>query len=156
MMNTTKILESEIKNLKISSLPSRPTAPSAFGGKGYTAKDMKEAFDRLPLYIIERFNMLLSDIASVGDGSLSSEIPTGISNSHTLAKLFEDICDGSFASYLSMGDESLAQMKTRLLLEAEEINEKLSFFLGHLSDTVIDGSSPLSRSIENGEVTALD
>ena len=154
MMNTTKILDSEIKELKISSLPSRPTAPSAFGGKGYTAKDMKEAFDRLPLYIIERFNMLLSDIASVGDGSLCSDIPTGIYDSHTLAQLFEDICNGGFASYLSMGDETLEEMKVRLLAEADEIKEKLLICFEHISDKVIDGSSPSSRSKSTGEVIA--
>ena len=50
-MKTTKILDSEIANLKISSLPSRPTAPTAFGGNGYSAKEMKEFFDKLPLFI---------------------------------------------------------------------------------------------------------
>ena len=61
-MNTEKITESEIEELKISSLPSRPTAPPSFGGKGYTAKEMKEAFDKLPLFIIERLNSLIDDI----------------------------------------------------------------------------------------------
>ena len=55
----------------MSSLPTRPTAPSAFGGSGYTATEMKAAFDRLPLKIIERFNLLLSEIEN---GTLTEEI----------------------------------------------------------------------------------
>ena len=61
-MNTKKILDSEIESLKVSSLPTRPTAPTAFGGSGYTASEMKAAFDRLPLRIIEGFNSLLTEI----------------------------------------------------------------------------------------------
>ena len=61
-MNTTKILDSEIDALKVASLPTRPTAPTAFGGSGYTASEMKAAFDRLPLRIIEGFNSLLTEI----------------------------------------------------------------------------------------------
>ncbi len=61
-MNTTKITNSEIDALKVASLPTRPTAPTAFGGKGYTATEMKEAFDKLPLRIIEEFNSLIDEI----------------------------------------------------------------------------------------------
>ena len=66
-MNTQKITDSEISELKISSLPSRPTAPPSFGGRGYTAKEMKEAFDRLPLFIIERLNSLIDDVEIIKD-----------------------------------------------------------------------------------------
>lgn len=60
-MSSPLIEESEIKDLLVSSLPTRPTAPSAFGGKGYTVSEMKEAFDKLPLFIIEKFNSLIND-----------------------------------------------------------------------------------------------
>ncbi len=62
---TTKILPSEIADLKIASLPTRPTAPTTFGGMGYSAADMKAAFDALPLFIIERLNALIDDVASL-------------------------------------------------------------------------------------------
>ncbi|MBQ7314885.1 MAG: hypothetical protein IJW83_02640 [Clostridia bacterium] len=62
---TTKILPSEIADIKIASLPTRPTAPTSFGGKGYTASDMKAAFDRLPLFIIERLNALIDDVTEL-------------------------------------------------------------------------------------------
>lgn len=63
-MKTNKITDSEIESLKIASLPTRPTAPTAFGGKGYTATEMKAAFDRLPLRICEAFNSLIDDVES--------------------------------------------------------------------------------------------
>ena len=63
-MTTNKITDSEIESLKVGSLPTRPTAPTAFGGRGYTATEMKAAFDKLPLKIIEEFNALIDDIAS--------------------------------------------------------------------------------------------
>jgi hypothetical protein len=50
--------------LRIASLPTRPTAPTYLGGKGFTATEMKEAFDLLPSLIAERYNSLLEDIES--------------------------------------------------------------------------------------------
>ena len=70
-MNTKKITDSEIESLKVASLPTRPTAPTAFGGKGYTATQMKEAFDKLPLRIIEEFNLLIEEI---GNGALAEAL----------------------------------------------------------------------------------
>ena len=119
-MTTKRITEEEIAELSVSSLPTRPTAPKAFGGRGYTAADMKGAFDRLPLFIIERFNLLLEDIASFGAGSLSSSIPTGIREGHTLKDLFEDILGGEAASYIKVGGVSLAE-------KLSEIEERLDF-----------------------------
>ena len=105
-MKTKKITESEIKDLKIASLPTRPTAPSAFGGRGYTAEDMKAAFDKLPLIAISRLNSLIDDVA--GEDGIVTSIPTGLSEGHTLAELFADIVSGAFAEYLMVGGRSLA------------------------------------------------
>ncbi len=106
-MKAKKILNSDIKELLISSLPSRPTAPRAFGGRGYTAEEMKKAFDRLPLFIIERYNELLNDIYAIGEDSLASNIPTGIKDGHTLNALFEDVKSGELATYFSFFGKSL-------------------------------------------------
>lgn len=151
-MNTTKILDSEISGLKIASLPSRPTAPTAFGGKGYTSTEMKAAFDKLPLFIIKRFNMLLEDVSAEGEGSLASEIPTGISDGHTLSDLFSDVISGELPFYLSMGEESLLEMKERLRREMASADERIDFCLLHMSDSILDGSYPQDRIIESGEV----
>lgn len=108
-MNTQKILESEIRDLKIASLPRRPTSPTAYGGEGYTAQDMKAAFDRLPLFLVERLNSLIDDIEREDEGKISESIKTGLFELHTLADFFADIKNGSLASYLTVGDVSLVE-----------------------------------------------
>ena len=119
-MRSKKILNSEIESRRVSSLPTRPTAPSAFGGAGMTSTQLKEAFDSLSLLIIERFNLLIGDVTQLGDDSLSGAVPTGISAGHTLADLFADIKNGTFASYLSVGDRSL---ESTLLSLSERIKK---------------------------------
>ena len=150
-MNATKILNSEIAGLKISSLPSRPTAPSAFGGRGYTTLQMKEAFDKLPLFIVERFNTLLEDIGSTDENSLAAAIMTGISEGHSLKELFGDITDGELIEYLWLGSESLGDFYRRALelltTHASEIENIYSI----LNEKNIDCGTPLMRSAE-GEV----
>ena len=73
-MTCKKITDSEISERLVASLPTRPNAPSSFGGRGYSAAEMKSAFDRLGLLIAERFNALLDDIQS---GSLAAELRVG-------------------------------------------------------------------------------
>ncbi len=138
-MNTKKILDSEIANMKIASLPSRPTAPTAFGGRGFTAKDMKEAFDKLPLFIVEKFNTLIDDISANGENSIAGAIPTGLSVGHTLANLFEDIKTGEFADILSVGDGTLSEYILLLADKITEINEAV----GNFPSTVITSNGNL-------------
>lgn len=107
-MKTQKITEEEIQDMKISSLPTRPTAPSSLGGRGYTSREMRGAFDKLSLYIIKRFNMLLEDVCAVGENSMAGAIKTEISEGHSLANMFSDIPSGRFSEYLSVGEVSLA------------------------------------------------
>ena len=108
-MLTTKIRNSDIAQMKVASLPSRPTAPTTFGGKGYTAAQLKEAFDRLPLYLVEKFNSLLDDISALGPDSLAAAIPTGLREGHTLADFFSDIVCGTVTNYLLLeNEESIA------------------------------------------------
>ncbi len=122
----SKIIENEeIEQMKISSLPTRPTASSAFGGKGYTAAQMKAAFDRLPLFIIEKFNTLISDISDSGENSIANDIKTGIRNNHTLKELCEDITDGTLSSYLCVMGEPLGDVILSLKNEIEILKERL-------------------------------
>ena len=104
-MKATKILKTETEPISVSALPTRPTAPTALGGGGYSSRELKAAFDKLPLLIVERFNALLDDIS---DGSLVEEIQTGIKNGLTLGQLFRDIKNGNLASYFEINGESLA------------------------------------------------
>ena len=73
-MSCKKITDSEISERLVASLPTRPNAPTSFGGRGFSAAEMKSAFDRLGLLIAERFNALLDDIQS---GSLAAELRVG-------------------------------------------------------------------------------
>ena len=117
------MLTDEVTPLAVSSLPTHPTVPTGLGGKGYTSRDMKEAFDKLPMLIIERFNALIDDISAKGDNSLAAEIPTGLDDSHTLYSLFCDIKNGSFANYVSVGEVSLAAKIAELEAKIAAVEE---------------------------------
>lgn len=119
-MKSKKITDAEIADLKVASLPTRPSAPTSFGGKGYTSTEVKEAFDKLPLYIIQKYNELISDILGENGSSVSDEIKTGIKANHTLATLFADITSGNFASYVVTSGGTLEE---NLLEMRDDINK---------------------------------
>lgn len=112
-MKTKKITSGDISDKRVSSLPTRPTAPRAFGGIGYTASDMKEAFDKLPLYIIEKFNSLLDDFSAEPGDSVADEIKTGIGGG-SLRELFEDIISGAILKHIGYGDGTLEDFLIKL------------------------------------------
>ena len=125
-MKTVKITDEAIADMKIASLPTRPTAPSSFGGRGYTATEMKAAFDRLPLYITEVINSLLDDICSeVPEDGIAGAIETGLPDGQSLAELFSDIVSGKFATYLSVGGKSLSVQINELRSEINALKLKL-------------------------------
>lgn len=126
-MYAQKITDSEISANRIASLPTRPTASTAFGGKGYSAAEMKEAFDKLPLILIDRFNKLIDDIRRFDDEALTGDIPTGIDSGHNLKQMFSDIKGGEFAGYLKVGDESLATAIANLYNEIENIKSAFGY-----------------------------
>ena len=121
-MNTQKITQNEIAELLIASLPTRPNAPTSLGGRGYTATDMKAAFDRLPLYIIDRLNMLIDDISEVG--GVADEIKTDISEGHTLSELFSDIKSGKVLEYIGYGDTTLLDFLATLRSDVDTVMAK--------------------------------
>ena len=125
-MKTTKITESELAAKGVTSLPTRPNAPTAFGGTGLTAAELKAAFDALPILIAERLNLLIDDISAEHGASITSSIKTGIDPSHTLKELLDDIKGGAFITYLRAPDGSVADY---LLSLREDVN-KLANALG--------------------------
>ena len=122
-MKAKAVTEAEMAPLRVASLPTRPTAPAALGGKGYTAKEMKEAFDRLPELAIERINDLIDD---VGSGELAKSLATGITAAPTLAKLLSDLESGSLASYMGVFGTTLAAYLSKLREDVDEIKEELN------------------------------
>ena len=127
-MTIRKIYDEDIESLKVASLPSRPTAPTAFGGAGFTAKDMKGAFDRLPLFIISRLNELI-DLLSDSDGVIDI-IPSGIDEEHTLKDLTRDISSGRFSTYLSVLGEPLSEK----ILAINEKIERIEIMLASIDN----------------------
>ena len=125
-MNTTKILESEVESLKISSLPNRPTAEKKYGGAGLSAQEMKAAFDKLPIFIAERLNSLIDDIESEGDGKISESIKTGLDSGHCLSDFFADIKNGNLASYMALGDSTLVEKIYEMNAAIDAIKEQLN------------------------------
>lgn len=124
-MKAKKIYNSDIAKLLVSSLPSRPTAPRDMGGMGYGATEMKAAFDKLPLYIVEHYNALISDVEALGDSSLAAAIPTGIKEEHSLRDLFEDIRTGELAAYFGILGKSLLSHLISIYAEIDAIKEML-------------------------------
>lgn len=143
-MTTKKITESEISELKVASLPTRPTAPTAYGGRGYTAGEMKAAFDRLPLFIASRFNALLDDLFADDESSVAAAMPTGIKDGHTLRELFSDVTSGALAEYLNLDGEALTRFKHRLEDLFDEYAEKFAVIDEYMADGIIDGGTPLT------------
>ena len=119
-MNSKFINSTDYERLTVASLPSNPTAKVGFGGLGYSATEMKQAFDALPLFIIDRLNMLIADLSASPNESVSTAILTGIGErKHTLYDLFRDIINGNLAGYLAVGENTL-------VLEIAEIKERLA------------------------------
>ncbi len=73
-MSLRTISEQEMRTAGVSSLPARPMFPREMGGRGFTAAEMKEAFDRLPRLVAERYNELVDHVT---DGTYLSDIPYG-------------------------------------------------------------------------------
>ncbi len=128
-MKANKISDAEISNIKVSALPTRPTTPDAFGGSGYTASDVKAAFDKLPLYIIDRFNELIDDIKGENGGDLTDGIKTGINSTQTLREFFDDVVSGAICSYLAAPVGTLAEYLEALRKDVDAIASHLEISL---------------------------
>lgn len=124
-MQAKKILNSDVRGMLISSLPTRPTAPRSQGGRGYGVSEMKAAFDKLPLYIIERYNELIGDITREGCDSLAAAMPSGIKEGHSLFTLFDDVRTGELATYFSFLGKSLLSHVITLYAEIDKLHEAI-------------------------------
>ncbi len=124
-MTATKILNDEIKDMKIAALPSRPNAEARYGGYGYSATNMKAAFDALPLFIIKRYNALIDDIHA-SEGGISESIKSGISDGHTLSDFFDDVTSGALSSYLMLFEKTLSEHIRELYSRIEILEAALA------------------------------
>ena len=120
-----KITQEKVQELCVASLPTRPNAPANLGGGGLSSTEIKNAFDALTLSVIEKYNALIDAIGSVGEGSLASKVKTGISEEHTLENMFEDLKTGDFASYLMVGENTLAAEIAKIYVSLNQIKARL-------------------------------
>ena len=124
-MQSKKISESEVRSLKVSSLPTRPTAPAAFGGNGSSATEMKAAFDRFPEFILEKLNLLIDDLLKEGDASYVGSFKTGITGTHTLKRFFNELVNGGVANYLMVNGQTLQDNLNLIKSDLESIKRRL-------------------------------
>ena len=132
-MTTKKILTSEINASSVAALPDRPCADKEYGGSGFTAQEMKAAFDKLPLLGITRLNSLIDDIESEGVGRIGESIKTGIYTGQTLASFFSDLKNGALASYLAVGNSTLLEKIAALEESIATLTEKATYLEARLS-----------------------
>ena len=116
----------------MSSLPTRPTASTAFGGKGYSASEMKAAFDKLPLLLIDRYNKLIDDIKRTDSEAITASIPTNIYTGHNLQTMLYEIPTGEFAGYLKVGNDSLANTIANINSEIEYLKSTIDWLVSIL------------------------
>ena len=122
-MTTKKITDSEVAPLQIASLPTRPTAPTSFGGKGMTSVEMKEAFDKLPMLAISRLNELIDDVTS---GRIASAIPVlGTNKLDNLEELMYGIENGDLANAITVLGTPLSTSIGKILSDIDKIKRTL-------------------------------
>lgn len=124
-MNATKILDEEIKDIRISSLPTIPTAPSSFGGIGYSSVSMKYAFDRLSLFIIERFNLLIDDLSGT---AFADNVM--LTSTYSLKQLYTDIRNGNLADMIILLGKTLTTHIDELHTEVAQLRAELDALSG--------------------------
>ena len=120
-MNSKIIEEREVRELKVSSLPTRPTAREAFGGRGFSAGDMKAAFDRFPEYILAKLNLLIEDLLRQGEDSYVGSYKANENDNFNLQQVMEGITSGELADRIYVQGQSLASKIWELEYEIEEL-----------------------------------
>ncbi|MBP3437227.1 MAG: hypothetical protein J6K61_04915 [Clostridia bacterium] len=149
----SKILNTEIQENAVSSLASRPSSPSLYGGNMLSAKELRAAFDKLPLLLASRFNSLLDALGLYTDETtcerLAALVATELFEGHSLADLFADISSGRFSSYLSInGEQSLTEI---LSLCQEEITS-----LGEAVDTLTHSDEAFFKELQEQKKALAD
>ena len=146
----SRISEDEIAEMKVSSLPTRPTAPTAFGGRGYTATDMKQAFDKLPLYLVKKYNELIDAITAVADESIIDLIPSGLGDDHMCGDVIRDMRSGALSYYLMVFEKSLAEHIATIGADISAIKRDMGDSYTAREFVVLDCGKPYDR-IKGGD-----
>jgi hypothetical protein len=103
-MFTKIIQESEIEPIATASLPTRPTATTTFGGKGYTANEMQACFDALPRLAIERLNQLIMELQDGLVEGFARDIDMERGDGYAFSDFIEDFGRGTLVNVLNLGE----------------------------------------------------
>jgi hypothetical protein len=131
-MSAQKITVSEINERLIENLPTRPNAPTSMGGKGYSAKELKAAFDSLPRLIAERYNELIDDLTNPEGSEIINGVKTGPSETDTLGAFLESVKNGSFLENVMLDGEVLIYYLRSLRSELEALRSLIENERGNL------------------------
>ena len=128
-MSIQKISDAEFKRASVSSLPIRPNSSSLYGGTSLSATELRAAFDKAPALIMAKLNELIDSVTgnADGDGHISRQIMTGLSDGHTLGDLFRDIISGELSKYLYVGDETLYNAVSRSASERGDAVKSITY-----------------------------
>lgn len=123
MVAGLSITEDDKEKYGVSTLRQTPNRGSTYGTNGLSADDLKKRFDKLPLHIADRLNLLISMLSEgtfkLGGDKSISELLTSVKNgalaaalklssgedAKSLNDLWCDIADGDLAKALILSDE---------------------------------------------------
>lgn len=123
MVAGLSITEDDKEKYGVSTLRQTPNRGSTYGTNGLSADDLKKRFDKLPIHIADRLNLLISMLAdgtfklggdksisellaSVGNGALAAALKLSSGeDAKSLNDLWCDIADGDLAKALKLSDE---------------------------------------------------
>ena len=86
---------------------------------------MKDAFDRLPLYLAGKFNELLEDIEAEGEDSIAYAIKIGLGENISLRDFINWFSTGQILAFIPAGGESLAAFLTDLRKDVDKCLDAL-------------------------------
>ena len=139
-MSLQEITERELSLYGVVSLPTRPGASREFGGRSYTPTELKEAFDRLPKLLAERYNEL---VRQVSEGDLAETLMvTRDGEPVSLQAYLKDITERLLeeeqkSSGLTQTDASYGALIEELQRAVDEIDA----ILEEIDDTPTEGST---------------
>ena len=116
-MDKYKISANEFARVSFERIATRPNIATSRGESGMSQEELKKRFDAPSRLLRDKFNALIALIAGEGDkDSLLDYLQTGIDEGKTLREVLADITaeNGAFASYLSVGDMTLAKKLAQL------------------------------------------
>lgn len=139
-MKKYKISSEEFGKVSYKRLANSPGANSRYGESTLKGEELKARMDEPFELFMAKFNQLVSLIVGTPEGdSLTKNIPTGISETHTLYDLICDVVSegGEFASYLSVGDKTLLEKLADLKSSIDTVSKRCA-----------DDAETLSKRVE--------